>query len=94
MGVYGEPDQATLVGMQVAETLQWCLRTFAGNDQAAAAMGLVSVQYSPLTCSVAESLHTLMEYQPLSYWPEGSQALVEQVLGYASFSSPHLHAPV
>jgi len=92
---YGDDRPATMVSAQVTETLQWCLRVLVGQDQANAGKELVSVQYSPLTAAVAEALHTLMSYQPLSYWPPGTQETVEQVLSYAAtFTSPGYPPPV
>jgi hypothetical protein len=71
---------ATVVSVEVMQTLQWCLRHFTQRDESDAAADLVLVRYRPLTHSVAEALHSLMEYQPVYYWPPGSQDKVHQVL--------------
>lgn len=73
-------EEDSVVRTEVIETLQWCLRAFVKRDEANAAIHLSAVRYSPITCSVAESLHSLVEYQPLSYWPEGSRTLIDQVI--------------
>jgi hypothetical protein len=70
----------TVVSVEVMQTLQWCLRYFTRRDEADAATLLVVVHYSPLTHAVAESLHSLMEYQPAYYWPPGTEDKVAQVL--------------
>jgi hypothetical protein len=69
-----------MVGVQVIETLQWCLEFFVKRDEMNAAVHTTSARYSPLTFSVAETLHTFMEYQPPHHWPSGTQELVERVL--------------
>jgi hypothetical protein len=74
------PTAATVVSVEVMQTLQWCLRYFTRRDEADAATLLVVVHYSPLTHAVAESLHSLMAYQPEYYWPPGTEDKVHQVL--------------
>lgn len=91
---YGETDgdseaqRATLVHAQVVETLQWNLRLLFHQDQAGAALHTSIVQFSPLTFATAQALHTIMEYQPLEYWPDGAKEMVEQVLSHLAFDSP------
>jgi len=70
------------VAAQVVETLQWCIHLLVHQDEAGSALHLSQVHYSPLTFAVAESLHTLLEFQPASYWPPGSQDLVERVMSH------------
>lgn len=73
----GSPVQA-----EVVETLQWCMQLLAHQDEAGAALHTMHVRYSPLTFAVAEALHTVLEYQPLIYWPPGTQELVDKVLSH------------
>jgi hypothetical protein len=92
MSSYDEHEPHTMVTAQVLETLQWCLQFFVKRDESNGAVHLSITRYSPLTESVAEALHTLMEYQPLNYWPPGAREMVERVLSYqAVFDSPPPH---
>jgi hypothetical protein len=75
-----EHAAGTVVGVEVVETLQWCLRFMTKLDEAEASKDLATISYSPLTHSVAQSLHTLLEYQPAHHWPPGTQDKVHQVL--------------
>lgn len=83
---YGETDDEprphTPVAAQVVETLRWCIHLMVHQDEAGSALHLAQVHYSPLTFAVAESLHTLLEFQPVSYWPPGTQDLVDRVLSH------------
>jgi hypothetical protein len=92
VALYGDDGDGaphTLVQAQVVETLQWCMQLLVRQDEAGAALHLSQVHYSPLTFAVAESLHTLLEYQPASYWPPGTQQLVDVVLSHRGlYDSP------
>lgn len=85
----GVPEPASIISAQVLETLQWCLRVFTRQDEAMAAVHLSAVHYSPVTVSVAQALHSLMQYQALYFWPPGTQEMVTDVLSFAAlFDSP------
>ena len=97
MSGHGEGQPAeSLVGVQVIETLQWCLQVFVKQDEAMAALHLSATHYAPITFSVAEALHTIMEYQPPHYWPPGTQEMVDRVMSHLGMyddspRSPHQH---
>lgn len=79
-GCVDEAPTYSVLSAEVVETLQWCLRMFVNEDEAHASTMLATPRYRPLTVSVAQSLHSLLEYQPLNAWPEGSQELVDHVI--------------